>query len=489
MGTINSAFSLISGALNADQSALSIVAGNVANANTPGYSRETPTWSENSPVTINGRTYGTGVTETGAQSVRDRVLLARLDQQQQLASASGARLSALNLMQSVFTPASGANGSTAGNIGSAITGFFNSFAQLEANPTDNALRQQVLSSAQMLAGDISSAAASLADQRSALDKEAAGVVTQVNALTSSIAQLNQQIQSLSANGDAGPLEDQRQQDISKLSQLVGINQVVTENNGLTITTASGRMLVSEGVSTQLTTGTVNGVTAFFLGATDVTGELTGGGGQLGGYLTARDQDIPQGMGALDQLAFGIGTEVNAQNAAGLDLNGNAGAAIFGLPAVVAGAALHMQVAMTDPNQIAAAGAGKGTGDNSNAIALARLASQANPPILTGLVLPDGTTLAAGQTLLGGQTPSGSYSGLVSRLCSTVSQVQTENEAENASVSQLQTQNNALSQVNLNDEAAALTMLQRSYQAASQVFAILNTIMGSALNLGTQTTVG
>jgi flagellar hook-associated protein 1 len=487
MGTINSAFSLISGALNADQSALSIIAGNVANANTPGYSRETPTWSENTPVTINGRTFGTGVTETGAQSVRDRVLLARLDQQQQLASASGARLSALNVLQSVFTPASGAKGSTAGDIGSAITGFFNSFAQLEANPTDNALRQQVLSSAQMLAGDISRAAASVASQQAAVDQEAASVVTQVNALTASIAQLNQQIQSISASGDAGPLEDQRQQDISKLSQLVGINQVVTENNGLTITTASGRMLVSEGVSTNLTTGGI-GVTAFFLGTDDVTGELTGGGGQLGGYLTARDKDIPQVMGALDQLAFGIATEVNAQNAAGLDLNGNAGAAVFVQPGVVGASALHMQVAMTDPTQIAAAGVGKGTGDNSNAIALARLASQTNPPILTGLVLPDGTTLVAGQTLLAGQTPSGSYSGLVSRLGSTASQVQTENEAENASVSQLQTQNNALSQVNLNDEAAALTLLERSYQAASQVFAILNTMMASALNLGSQTTV-
>ena len=109
MGTINGAWSIISGALNADQSGLSIIAGNVANANTPGYTRETPTFQENSPVTINGRYYGTGVTETGAQSMRDRVLLERLDQQQQLASASGTRLSALNLLQSLFTPASGAS--------------------------------------------------------------------------------------------------------------------------------------------------------------------------------------------------------------------------------------------------------------------------------------------------------------------------------------------------------------------------------------------
>ena len=62
-----------------------------------------------------------------------------------------------------------------------------------------------------------------------------------------IAQLNQQIQSTSPNADAGALEDQRQQDLSKLSQLIGINQITTENNGLSITTTSGQTLVSEGV--------------------------------------------------------------------------------------------------------------------------------------------------------------------------------------------------------------------------------------------------
>ena len=67
-------------------------------------------------------------------------------------------------------------------------------------------------------------------------------------------------------------------------------------------------------------------------------------------------------------------------------------------------------------------------------------------------------------------------------------MQAENTAQNASVTQLQTQNNALSSVNLNEEAAAMSTLQSSYQAASQVFAMLNTIMAAALNLGDQTTV-
>ena len=488
MGTISSAFSLISGALNADQSALNIIAGNVANANTPGYTRETPTWQENAPVTINGVAYGAGVTETGAISLRDRVLLQRLDQQQQMASASSARLDALNNVQALFTPASGSSGSAAGNIGTDITGFFGSFASLEANPSDNSLRQQVLSKASTLSADISGAAASLYQQSAAVDQQAVGVASQVNALTKSIALLNQQIQSASPGSDGGALEDKRQQDISQLSHLIGINQITTEDNGLTITTTSGQTLISHGASHPLTTGAVNGVTHFFMGATDITTQLAGGGGQLGGYLTARDQDIPNVVGSLDQLAFGITTAVNAQSKAGIDLNGNAGVALFAQPQQVAGSAASMRVIVTNPSLIAAAAAGQGSGDNTNATALAHIGSSSSPSILTGLTLPNGTALAAGQTLLNSQTPSNFYSDLVTVFGSTVSQVETESTARNASVTQLQAQNNAISCVNLNDEASALTTLERSYQAASQVFAILNSLMAQTLNLGIQSSV-
>ena len=173
MATINSAFNLISGALEADQSALNIVANNVANANTPGYTQQVPNWQENIPVQINGVNYGTGVTETGATSVRDRVLEERLQQQQAAASASTTRLSALDSVQALFPPDSGSQSSTAGDIGSDLTSFFSSFSSLEANPTDDSLREQVLSTARTLAGDVSNAAASLNAQRTSIDQEAA----------------------------------------------------------------------------------------------------------------------------------------------------------------------------------------------------------------------------------------------------------------------------------------------------------------------------
>jgi flagellar hook-associated protein 1 FlgK len=469
MGTINTAFSIMSGALDADQAALNVVANNVANANTPGYTDEIPNWQQNQPVEVNGVQVGQGVSETGATSQRDRVLNERIDQQQQLASASSTRLTALNTAQSLFTPDSGSSASSAGDIGGDITNFFDSFSSLEANPTDNALRQNVLSTASTLAGDVSNAAASLNAQRSSLDQEAAGVVSQVNSLTRALAQLNLEIQSTSPNGDAGTLEDQRQQDLNQLSQLIGVNQITTENNGLSVTTTSGQLLVSEGQNFQLTTGTVNGVTNFFVNGDNITTQLESGGGELGGYLTARDQDIPSAVGSLDQLAYSVSTHVNALNNAGTNLAGNNGNSgdIFSPPAQVAGSAAAMSVVMTNPDDIAAAALGAGTGDNTNAAALASL---------------------GGQAIVNGQDPSSFYSDFVTTLGSTVSQVQTENTAQNASITQLQTQSNALSSVNLNDEASSLTVFERSYQAASQVFTILNTIMASTLNLGEQSTV-
>jgi flagellar hook-associated protein 1 FlgK len=475
MGTINSALSLMSGALDADQAALSIVANNVANASTAGYTQEKANFQENDPVTINGISYGQGVTETGATSMRDKVLTERLDQQQQLASASSTRLAALQSVQGLFTVDSDSStSSTAGDIGSDLTSFFDSFSTLESSPSNNADREDVLSTAKTLASDISGTATSLNSQKTALNQEAAGVTSQINALSTSIAQLNQQIMSTSPDADAGTLEDQRAEDVSQLSKLVGINQITTESNGLAITTTSGALLVSEGKSFQITNGTVDGVTHFFVGSADITSGLTTGGGELGGYLTVRDVDIPSVVSSLDQLAYSVSTQVNALNNTGTDLDGNTGTAttplyIFNEPTAVAGSAAAMSVVMTDPNEIAAAASGKGTGDSANATAMAALNSSTS-------------------TIVNGQMPTNYYSSLISTLGATVSGVETKNTAQEASVTQLQTQRDALSSVNLNDEAANMSTYERSYQAASRVFAAINTIMASALNLGETTTV-
>jgi flagellar hook-associated protein 1 FlgK len=174
-----------------------------------------------------------GVEMTGPQSQRDRVLEQAVQQQTQTESGSAARLTALNQMQALFTGATSAGTAenAASGIGSDLSNFFDSLSSLEANPAEVASRQSVLSAAGTLASDLNSAAAQLDSQRQSLDEQSTSVAGQANTLLQNIAQLNVQIESQSPNADAGTLEDQRQQDLTNLSQLIGIRTVPTETTG------------------------------------------------------------------------------------------------------------------------------------------------------------------------------------------------------------------------------------------------------------------
>jgi len=471
MATIGTAFNIATSALDADQAALDVVANNTANVNTPGYTLETPTFEQSTTTSFGGISFGSGVEMTGAQSQRDRVLEQAMQQQTQLESGSSTRLAALDQMQALFTGATSET-SAASGIGSDLSNLFNALSSLEGNPADIATRQGVLSAAGTLAMDFNGADAQLVSQSQSLNEETTSIVGQANALLSSLAQLNLQIETASPDTDAGTLEDQRQQDLTSLSQLIGIRTVSTEKNGLTVTTLGGALLVSEGQAYQMTTGEDGGVTHIYGGeGVDITSDLTAGGGQMGGILTARDQDIPQVENSLDTLAYSIGTALNQANAQGSDLNGNPGGAIFSLPngataADPTGSAAQIAVEMTDPTKIAAAALGAGSADNSNAVAMANLQ---NAGIVNGI------------------SPTSYFSDITTSLGSLTSEVSSENTAQQAALTQLNDQIGAVSGVNLNDEAAQLQTLEQSYQAASKLFTILDQVMVSALNLGVEAT--
>ena len=472
MGSINTGFNIATGALEADQAALNVVANNVANANTTGYTREVPHFQTADSVVIGSAIYGDGVTMTGGVSQRNPVLQQSLDQQTQAESASAARLTALGQVQGIFSSATsaGSNASTTGGtvgISQDMGSFFNAMSALEAGPSDRALRQQVLSSAANLATDFNSASRQLTSEQLTLNQQSGSLLDSINGLTANIAKLNAQIGSLGSSGDAGSLQDARATDIAKLGALIGVNQIQTENNGLTLTTTSGALLVSGSQSFALSTGSVSGMTHFFdANGNDITSGLMSGGGQLGGLLTVRGQDIPQLQKSLDTLAYNLGSAVNAQNAAGVDANGNPGGAIFSLPASSTGAAAQISVVMTDPSLIAAAATGDGSQNGSNAQAMADIVNQ---------------------SIVGGVTPGNYYSDFVTSLGSLVSEVQSQNSAEQASVTQLNNQVGAISGVSLNEEAASMQTLEQAYQAASKVFTIISNVELAALNLGSGTT--
>ncbi len=466
MGSITTLLDISQQALTADQEALNVTANNVANQNTPGYTREVVSFQAVDSVTLSGGSVGTGVTASET-SQRNRVLNQSVQQQTQTQAQSGALVSALQQVQNIFDLSSTATSASSTVLGSASDSFFSALSALASDPSDASTRQNVLATANSLASAFNSASNQLSQVTTSLNQQVTSDVSQVNTLTTTIASLNGQITAQSPNSDAGTLEDQRQLAITQLSQLVGLDQISTENNGLTLTTTGGAVLVSGSQSFAVSTTQVGGVTDVLAGVNsqNVTSNLTGG--DLGGTLQARDQQLPSYQSALDNLAFSIGTQVNQQNEQGVDANGNPGAALFSLPSSATGAAGLIQVTTTDPNAIAAAATGEGSAGNTNASALANLANE---------------------NIVGGQTASGFLASFLGQIGSDTAGATTNNTAQQATLSQLTTQQDSFSGVSLDEEASNLTQYQRAYQAAAQVFNIGNTVLASALNLGVETAV-
>lgn len=468
MGGLSQAFAIIGGALNADQEAINVTANNVGNANTPGYTLEVVNWQENDPITISGQQFGDGASIASVTSERSLILDQAIDQQQQAQAAAQTRENGLTTVENIFNQVTTATSSSGtGGIGGALSNFFDSLSSLEADPSDDSLRAGVLSAAQSLASSFNSASSQLASDTNSLNLQVTSTVQQINGLTQSLATLNQEISSTSPDSDAGTLEDQRQEDLSQLSQLIDVNQIQNGDNSLTLTTGNGTVLVAGAQSYALSTSpstTTPGVEAVFAGSQDISSSIQGG--SLGGVLANLYQDIPSVQSSLDTLAYSVASSINSIQESGADENGNptTGEPLFNLPSSVAGSAANISVAITDPSEIAAAAAGNGPGDGSNAEQMANVANQ---------------------TVVGGTTPSSYYAEFLANLGSNVQNLQTQVSSITSSLSQLTTQQGSLSGVSENEEAMNLETYESAYQAAAQTFTVLDTLLETALNLGVE----
>ena len=463
MSGLNASLSIALSALSVSQQEMETTSNNVANANTPGYTREVAVTSAGDPVEWGPLSMGTGVVLDKIQSLRDPMLQIQIQQATEQNSSLNASLAQLQQMQTQFA------GSTSG-IGADISNFFNSLQQLSPDPSDLTLRQGVLNAACTLAADFNTAATSLESQRSNIDQNVVDTVSQVNALTSQIASVDQQIGNLqSINQDPGTLVDQQNQLIQQLSGLIDV-QVIPTNQGITLATANGTTLVSGSqsfaLSTELeTSGASAGMNDIMAGSNDITSSLTGG--SLAGLIQIRDQEIPSVGTSLDQLASGLSTALNSANAQGYDLENPPvkGGNIFSTPpAGGTGAAAAMTVTMTDPSLLAASSDGT-TGSNGN---LANLSAVAD------------------QTVANGQTPIDAYSTLVGQVGSTTSNTSADADASNLILQQLQDQNGSVSGVSLDEEASNLIQYQSAYQAAARVVSTVNLMLLDAVNLGMDT---
>ncbi|MEA3120279.1 MAG: flagellar hook-associated protein 1 [Paraburkholderia sp.] len=336
----NDIFSVGRSGLAAAQWGMSTTSNNISNASTPGYSAETPVLAEANGQYTGSGYIGGGVSTATVQRNYSQYLSTELNNAQATNSAlkSNSEFSA-ELNNLVGSPTAG--------ISAAMNKYFTGLQGVANDPSDLAARQTAISDAQTLATQLNAAGAQYDQLRTAVNQQLTSSVNEINSYTSQIADLNREIAGADTQGQPpNQLLDKRDQILSKLSQLVGVS-VVQNSSGYSVFLGNGQPLVVASQRFQLGTAvaggdpselavTYNGVGgAKSKGQTEYLTSSALAGGTVGGLLTFRSKTLDPAQAQLGAIATSFASQVNAQNALGLDLHGQTGGKLFAVatPAV------------------------------------------------------------------------------------------------------------------------------------------------------------
>ena len=200
------------------------------------------------------------------------------------------------------------------------------------------------------------------------------------------------------------------------------------------------------------------------GGLRVISSETLGSGSIGGLLRFQNDDLLAGRGMLDELAQSLSDRVNAQQALGVDQDGNPGVPLFTPVVATEGAAYAMRVVISNPRELAAASA---TSDNGNALAMAALRDENF--VNTGY--------------FANATMTEAYSALVGNIGVRVQSSRVSSEISGAVAASAEDARASKSGVNLDEEAAMLIQFQQAYQAAAKVLQLAQQAFETLLQSG------
>ena len=434
---------------------------NVTGASTPGFSRRTLQSQQLAPIQDKGLWLGQGATAAGIARQTDRLLGVRLVAGTGAEAAASTLADNLSLVESYF-----GTSQTAG-ISDALSGWYDALGEATSDPSDDALRSAVVSSAEALASSVSRVATGLADSIDSFNDQIGASLDDVNAALQEVAALNAAIGTQGSTSGPADLLDRRDQLLVELAEKVGARVELRADGQATVFIA-GHAVVNGGEARLLSTGEdTEGNTTLLLAVDDGAIDITdGAGGKLGGFIEARELALGW-TDDLDAFAFSFATAINAQHAAGFDQSGAPGGDIFALGATAKGAAAAMAVDSTlsdDAALLAFAGASSaeaGDGDNLESM----------------LALEDDTSA------FGGQTAAGVISSVVAEVGAAVVAAETDAETEAAILTDITLLRESISGVDTDEEAVSLLKYQAAYRAAARVVSAADELLRLLVTLG------
>lgn len=324
-------FSIGLSGLQAAQIGIATAGENISNSSTAGYNVESAVYSEANGQATSSGYIGGGVNTATVQRAYSQYITTALNNAQSTNSS-------LTASYTLATQLSNLVGSPTSGIASSITSFFSGLQDVSNSPDSSSVRQTALSDAQTLADQINSAGAQYDSLRQSVNTQLTNAVSQINTYTQQIAQLNTQIATASAGGQQpNQLLDQRDQAVSNLSQLVGV-QVVQNSSGYSVFLGNGQPLVVSGqnynLTTQASSTNPSELTVAWQGlpgSTTTAQPLSSAaltGGTVGGLVSFVQNTLDPAESQLGAIATSFAAQVNSQNSLGLTLSGGQGGNLF-----------------------------------------------------------------------------------------------------------------------------------------------------------------
>ncbi|MFY3384927.1 flagellar hook-associated protein FlgK [Paracidovorax sp. MALMAid1276] len=346
-------------ALLANQVALQTAGHNIANVNTPGYSRQTVQLQTVQGQFTGGGYIGQGVDVQTILRNQSELLTRQAATAGSVQAADIVRAERLKQLQEIFS------GGSAG-LGAAINDMMNAFADVVSSPTDITARNVVLTRLDETAARMRSSAEQLQEIQYTISEQLESSITAVNSLAQQMAGVNEQIARARGNGQTpNDLLDYRDQLIRDINQYVQTTQIAADDGTIGLFVAGSQPLVLGTTATALSVGDASAfpgsgqLKLFFNrpGATSIEiDENTLGGGTISGLLRFNNADLAEGRNLLGRMAMAIGMTMNEQHRLGLTLDGQLGSDLFALPTsmpgMTSGAAVG-SVGFANPTQFSA----------------------------------------------------------------------------------------------------------------------------------------
>ena len=313
--------------LLAQQKAINVTGNNIANVNTPGYSRQKLIMETKLPLPSSSGPMGYGVDAETVERVYDRFLGLQINNENQTLGRWGAQKDGLELAEVIFDE-SGEFG-----LSQSINQFWGAWQDLSNDPSGYNERVIIQGKSEVMAATFNQIYSDIQNAQQGFDASIGGAVTDINRLAQQVAELNQKIMEVEASGHtANDYRDQRDMALKELAGLIDINTFEDGSSRVTVSVGSGQTLVESNSSSNLTTQ-VNGFgfkDIAWVGpegtAVNITGDISNG--KLKGWLEARDVDMRGYLRQLDTLSETMTERVNTLHQAGWGLDGSTGTDFF-----------------------------------------------------------------------------------------------------------------------------------------------------------------